>query len=240
MSRKPNGTGPIRRFAEKICRACLSAFAVVLVLSAADPAAADSGVTIVAPMEEQVVREPDAVKKKKKKSAAVKTPEGMGGEQKEEPADNAGSKAPETKESKAKEPPYGGIFYGQISSVDPEGSSIFVVPLDKHYSRKIFYIDKFTDYFIDGEPDELESLHINQRVAVRFFGEQAVRVAEAVYVVSGEFNPEDYRPVKKKKAAGKKEAGKKEKTKGKKKENSKGNKAGAEGSGDDPAEEGTE
>ena len=237
MNRKPNGTGPTLSFAEMfyLSRSCLHAAAAVtaiFVFSAAGPAAADPGVTIIAPMEEQVQRESEAVKKKKKKSVAAKSSPEASVDQKAEAADKAGSKATEVKESKPKEPPYGGIFYGEIASVDPDGSSIFVVPIDKHYSRKVFYIDKFTDYFIDGEPDELDSLHISQRVAVRFFGEQTIRVAEAVYVVSGEFNPEDYQSAKKKKRAEKKVKEKKEKKKGKPKNQN----DESDGSEDEPAD----
>jgi hypothetical protein len=179
----------------------------MLLSNCAPSAVADPGVTIVVPMEEQQNRDSPPVAPKKKKKRVKKA-------EKTEAAGEGSAKISkkEKEGDKPKELTVGGIFYGEIASVDAEKNSIFILPLDRrHNSRKTFYLDRFTEYYVDGELDELDSLHIKQKVAVRFFGEPNLRVADAVYVVSGEFNPDDYRPTKKKKKA--KEKPKKSKAK---------------------------
>lgn len=175
------------------------AAACILVQFFAPSAGAEPGLTIVAPAEDTGHREPTKaeVKKKKKKPQAAKTAEGKDAESEKS---GEGTKLGKAEAKPKDQGPIGGIFYGEIASVDISRNSIFVLPLDKHhYPRKIFYIDKYTDYFVDGEPGELDSLRIKQRVAIRYFGEPALRMADAVYVVSGEFVPDDYKPAKNKK-----------------------------------------
>ena len=207
--------GPAVRFSVHAFISLIAVCLLIFTLAVSPrPAAADPGLTLVAPAEEQINRDPAERRKPKKKKTAVKKEDDKTESEKTETGAKASKTEHGVKDDKTKDlSKIGGIFYGEIASVDPEHSSIFVLPINKHYPRKIFYVDKFTDYFTDGEPDELDSLRLRQRVAVRYFGDLSVRVAEAVYVVSQEFNPEDYKPVKKKKGKEKAEKGKSSKDK---------------------------
>jgi hypothetical protein len=90
-------------------------------------------------------------------------------------------------------PSHTGVFYGHILDIRPDLSAITVKPTDKNLKkRRHFYLDKKTLIKVDGKRSLATELYYGDQVAVRYFGKGDLLVADAVYVVFGEFEPKDY------------------------------------------------
>lgn len=87
-----------------------------------------------------------------------------------------------------------GTYYGHIVDIEPDGVSITVKPIDPKLPRQRFYLDKQTKFRVDGKVSKFQNIFRNDKVAVRFFAEEKVALADEVFVVFGEFKPEDYKP----------------------------------------------
>ena len=87
---------------------------------------------------------------------------------------------------------YSGILYGYIQDVRPDFSAITVKPIEKGERRHRIYVDKSTSVFVDKKRKKKTSLYLGDKVAVRYFGQGMTIIADAVYVVFGEFVPNDY------------------------------------------------
>lgn len=85
-----------------------------------------------------------------------------------------------------------GFFYGHIVDIDERWYSITVKPIDPKFRRKRFYLDKQTKYFNDTKKTNFSDVYLGDKVAVRFLAEGYIALAEAVYVVPGEFMDESY------------------------------------------------
>lgn len=92
-----------------------------------------------------------------------------------------------------------GLFYGSLYFIHPEKISIVVKPRPDNQLNRLpntvhrFYLDKYTRYFVDSERASAEDLVPGDKVAVRYWAEGRLAVADKVYVVFGEFDPRDYR-----------------------------------------------
>ena len=120
---------------------------------------------------------------------------------------------------KQKKTTYTGILYGYIHDVRPDFSAITVKPEGGAKRRYRIHLDPKTIVYVDKKRKKSSDLFLGDKVAVRYFGQEVIRVADAVYVIFGEFVPKDY--VKKKKllpikkpGGGEKEGHKKEEKKG--------------------------
>ena len=87
---------------------------------------------------------------------------------------------------------YSGTVYGFIHNVQPDFSVITLKPIDNTDRRHKIYLDKSTSVFIDKKRKSRLSLYLGDKVAVRYFGRGTTIVADAVYVVFGEFVAKDY------------------------------------------------
>lgn len=85
-----------------------------------------------------------------------------------------------------------GIYYGYLTDVRPDFSSISAKAIEKGIKRRRFYLDKSTKIYIDGKRKTHSELYFSDKVAIRYFGKGDLLVADAVYVVFGEFEPQDY------------------------------------------------
>jgi hypothetical protein len=87
---------------------------------------------------------------------------------------------------------YSGILYGYIQDVRPDFSAITVKPIEKGEKRHRIYIDRSTAVFVDKKRKKQSSLYLGDKVAVRYFGQGMTIIADAIYVVFGEFVAKDY------------------------------------------------
>ena len=99
----------------------------------------------------------------------------------------------------AEEPARSGIFYGFVRYMDRE--QLVVTPIDKKLSPRRFYLDAQTGYLVKGKKKSWENVYLGDKVAVSYFALGRTAIADQVFVVFGEFKPDDY--VAKPKAAGK-------------------------------------
>ena len=100
------------------------------------------------------------------------------------------------KEPVAKSQGYAGIYYGNIINLDDKSLSITVKGIEPSKGRELFYLDKKTRVQVGKKKSKFESLYFGDKVAVRFFGEGRVSLADAIFVVFGPFQPKDYQPSK--------------------------------------------
>ncbi len=102
-------------------------------------------------------------------------------------------------EKERHEPPMttAGLFYGYLIQVDPNRAHVVVHPADERLPRKKFIIDRQTLFRFHGKRANYDQLQPGQKVAVRFFAEGALAIAEEIFVVVGEFVPHQYRERKK-------------------------------------------
>lgn len=105
---------------------------------------------------------------------------------------NSEAGAEDTKKKKAKLS--AGIFYGWITDINLVQSTVTVKPIDQRIQRRHFYVDSKTRYRVDGKRKVFEDIYVGDKVAVRFFAEDRLSLAEEIFVVFGEFNPDDYKP----------------------------------------------
>ena len=97
-----------------------------------------------------------------------------------------------------------GLYFGHVLAIVP-GKTVFVKPTDRSSSRRIFYLDsksKITK-FVEGKRKRAEDyeLHEGRKIAVRYFADKTIAVADEVFLVDGEFKPAMYsqaRPKRKK------------------------------------------
>lgn len=95
-----------------------------------------------------------------------------------------------------KKPSYSGIYYGNIINLDDKSLSITVQGVEPSKGRELFYLDKRTRIQVGKKKAKFDSLYFGDKVAVRFFGEGQVSLADAIFVVFGPFKPKDYQPSK--------------------------------------------
>lgn len=102
----------------------------------------------------------------------------------------------------AKRPPTRGLFYGYVWDLHDASKSFVVKPINKRLPNKRFYADSKTTYRQEKKKVGLKDVYIGDKVAVRYFTNQGLAVADALFVVEGKFGPTaDYLPKKKKVAA---------------------------------------
>lgn len=96
-----------------------------------------------------------------------------------------------------------GVFFGHIIYLDPEDRFIFAKPTDPKYPRSNFYLDPSTKISLDdgqqfknAAPEDLVE---GKKIAVRFFSQDRLMVADEVFLVPGEFRPEEYLKARRKK-----------------------------------------
>ena len=87
---------------------------------------------------------------------------------------------------------YAGILYGYIHDVRPDFSAITVKPIEKGDRRHRVNLDQSTQIFVNKKRRTKNSLYLGDKVAIRYFGRGTTILADAVYVVFGEFVPKDY------------------------------------------------
>lgn len=95
-----------------------------------------------------------------------------------------------------------GILYGHLAYVseDPKRLGVIILPLNEDQVRQSFVVDEKTEFKIDGKKAKLADIHVGQKVALRYFSENRIAIAEAIFVEHGDFRPEQY--IHKKKGAG--------------------------------------
>jgi len=96
----------------------------------------------------------------------------------------------------------GGVFYGNLIFIHPQKFSLIVRPISGD-NKKMFFVDRSSKFTVDGKRRDIDWIERGDKVAVRYFAEGNIAVVEELFVVFGEFIPEDYIVKKKKKKAGK-------------------------------------
>lgn len=99
-------------------------------------------------------------------------------------------------ETKKKELSYSGLYYGHLIDIRPDRSAVTVIPIDKSIHRQRFYVDKKTIVVVNGKRSAFTNLYYGDKVAVRYFATDKTAVADAIFVVFGDFVPKDYLPKK--------------------------------------------
>lgn len=94
------------------------------------------------------------------------------------------------------EPSHTGVYYGYLIDVRPDYSSVTARAAEKGVKRRRFYLDKQTKVYVDGKRKPRTELYCSDKVAIRYFGKGDLLVADAIYVVFGDFEPKDYVPKK--------------------------------------------
>lgn len=115
-------------------------------------------------------------------------------------------KAPEEHETAAHKPSapvesVGGFFFGRVLSVDPQNRYIYLRSVDAPAVRKLFYFDKKTQFREKKKRIRPSAFEPGDQAAVRFFARGELALADALFLVKGEFNMKDYRVVRQRKAA---------------------------------------
>jgi len=93
---------------------------------------------------------------------------------------------------------YEGIYYGYILDVevDPvrsEPRSITIQAIEPRSQKVRFYLDRQTEVYEERKRKKKSFLEVGQKTAVRYFGQAKINLAEAVYVVEGDFEPDKYK-----------------------------------------------
>ena len=96
----------------------------------------------------------------------------------------------------------GGVFYGNLIFIHPQKFSLIVRPLGGDNKKKMFFVDRSSKFTVDGMRRDIDWIERGDKVAVRYFAEGNIAVVEELFVVFGEFIPEDYIVKKKKRKAG--------------------------------------
>lgn len=96
-----------------------------------------------------------------------------------------------------KKPTYNaGVFFGHILYVDPHERFIFARPTDPKYSRQSFYLDAATLFtrMEEGKAKAISKADLvdGDKVAIRYFARNELSLADEVFVVVGQFQPEVY------------------------------------------------
>ncbi|MCC6221569.1 MAG: hypothetical protein IT291_10055 [Deltaproteobacteria bacterium] len=84
------------------------------------------------------------------------------------------------------------LFYGKLTFIHPENISIIVEPIDGTPKRRIIYLDEKTMYMDGKKTVTLSFLQIGQRIAVRSVSENGFHLADRVFIVQGEFKPDEF------------------------------------------------
>lgn len=79
-----------------------------------------------------------------------------------------------------------GLFIGSLVLIDQTQSSIFVKPIGRSGPQKRFYYDHKTVFLSNSKAISLSELPLGARVALKYFGEGIIFVADTVNVI-----PED-------------------------------------------------
>jgi hypothetical protein len=85
-----------------------------------------------------------------------------------------------------------GTLYGFVHDVRPDFSAITVKPTETSDHRHRVNIDSSTQVFINKKKRKSNALYLGDKVAIRYFGRGTTIIADAIYVVFGEFVPKDY------------------------------------------------
>lgn len=85
-----------------------------------------------------------------------------------------------------------GIFLGTIAFVDPDGLAIAVLPIEQELDKRLFHVDSRTHYMRDQRRTNYSALKVGDKVAVRYIAEDEFTLAEAVFIVLGEFDHSQY------------------------------------------------
>lgn len=112
------------------------------------------------------------------------------------------SEAGGNKVSKGKLRTTAGIYFGNISYLSVSRLVLTVDPIDVRLPRKTFFLDEQTKYKLEFKRAKINDLRPGDKVAVRYFAEENLAVAEEVFIVLGEFEPAKYRSKEKKKQKG--------------------------------------
>ena len=92
-----------------------------------------------------------------------------------------------------------GFFFGRVLSVDPSRRFVYVRSVDEPPVRKMFYFDRQTQFREKKRRINFAAFEPGDQVAVRFFARGETAIADALFLVKGEFNMKDYRVVRQKK-----------------------------------------
>ena len=87
---------------------------------------------------------------------------------------------------------FAGILYGYINDLRPDFSAITVKPIENSDKRHRVFIDPTTQVYVNKKKRKSSALYLGDKVAIRYFGRGTTIVADAIYVVFGEFVPKDY------------------------------------------------
>ena len=109
----------------------------------------------------------------------------------------AAAAAPAHKPSAPPAESIGGFFFGRVLSVDPKNRFIYLRSVDAPSVRKLFYLDKKTQFREKKKRIRPSVFKPGDQAAVRFFARGELALADALYLVKGEFNMKDYRVVRK-------------------------------------------
>ena len=96
--------------------------------------------------------------------------------------------------SLTKRPATRGLYLGKIWNIHPEKIAITVRPETPNSPRKRFYLDTKTRFISERKPTNFAALALGHKVAIRYFSEKGVAVADTIFLVDGEFKKEDYLP----------------------------------------------
>jgi hypothetical protein len=122
----------------------------------------------------------------------------------DEQADSEQAPAAEDTKEQPKEPvQISGVYYGYIQEINPQRHFLFISPIDPALPRKMFFFDAKTIVTEDKIDKEFSVLKQGHKVAVLYFGQDDLFVAEQVFIVTGEFEPKEYRRVRRKKGKSK-------------------------------------
>lgn len=99
-----------------------------------------------------------------------------------------------------------GLIMGTLDSLDDNGRFLAVRVPREGSRRKTVYLDKQTQYYKENKPSAASELLVGQKIAVRFIADGSLVLADAVFLVEGEFEPEAYLKARKPKKRGKKPA----------------------------------
>ncbi len=131
--------------------------------------------------------EPEHASPAEHEAASVEAPVAEGAR-----AEMAGSKASPAES-------VGGFFFGRVLSIDTQRRFVYLRSVDAPNVRKLFYFDKKTQFREKKKRIKFTEFEPGAQAAVRFFGRGETAIADAIFLVKGEFNMKDYRVVRQRK-----------------------------------------
>ncbi len=99
-----------------------------------------------------------------------------------------------------------GVIMGTLDSLDESGRFLAVRVPSEGSRRKTMYLDKQTQFYRENKPSAASELLVGQKIAVKYIAEGSLLLADSVFLVEGEFEPEEYLKVRKPKKRAKKRA----------------------------------